>query len=94
MDPDVIINYVFEEHYHLRKKQFYTILELICKSLHGTCFGKSVPSLLGIIITDQESEQEFKIKYKAILQIVLSSAIAIFLALRRVVTLEESKYTW
>lgn len=59
MDPDVIINCVFEEHYHLMKKQFYTILGLICKSLHGMCFGKSIPSLLGIIITDHESEQEF-----------------------------------
>lgn len=57
-DPDVIINCMFGEHYHLMKKQFYKILELICKSLCDMCFGKSLPCLLGIIITDHKSEQE------------------------------------
>lgn len=53
-DPDVIVNCIFGECYHLMKKHFYKILELICKSVCGMCFGKSLPCLLGIIVTDHE----------------------------------------
>lgn len=40
------------------KKQFCKILELICKSVCGVCFGKSLLCLLGIITNDHEKGQE------------------------------------